>query len=110
VKTSIDAFKKDINAMAPKFATGGGRGGFGRGNADQTVLGKLTQAKNGLMAGMWPTEQTMKSYREAKADTPKAIADANAAFAEAKTLSTDLAKYNVTLTVPDAAPSAEPKK
>jgi photosystem II stability/assembly factor-like uncharacterized protein len=103
VKTSFDAFKKDINAMAPKFATGGGRGGFGRGNADQTVLGKLTQAKNGLMAGMWPTEQTLKSYREAKADTPKAIADATAAFVKARTVSADLAKYNVTLTVPDAS-------
>jgi photosystem II stability/assembly factor-like uncharacterized protein len=112
VKASVEAFKKDINAMAPKYVIGGGRG-FGRGNADQTVLGKLTQAKNALMAGMWPTEQALKSYREAKAETPKAVADANAAFAKARTLSADLAKYNVTLTVPaSAAASADaaPKK
>ncbi|HWK11638.1 MAG TPA: hypothetical protein VNR64_16385, partial [Vicinamibacterales bacterium] len=41
VKTSFESFKKEVNDMAPKYATGGGRGGFGRGNADQTVLGKL---------------------------------------------------------------------
>jgi photosystem II stability/assembly factor-like uncharacterized protein len=105
VKTSFDAFKKEINGMAPKFAAGGGRG-FGRGNAEPTVLGKLTQAKNGLMGGMWPTEQTMKSYREAKAETPKAIADANAIFAKAKTVSADLAKYTVTLTAPEAVSGA----
>jgi hypothetical protein len=48
----------------------------------------------------------MKSYREAKAETPKAIADANAIFAKAKTVSADLAKYNVTLTAPEAVSGA----
>jgi photosystem II stability/assembly factor-like uncharacterized protein len=100
LKTSFDAFKKEVNDIAPKYATGGGRGGFGRGNADQTVLGKLAQAKNALMGGMWPTAQTMKSFQEVKTETPKAIADANAMFAKAKTLSGDLAKYNVTLAAP----------
>jgi photosystem II stability/assembly factor-like uncharacterized protein len=109
VKTAFESFKKEINEMAPKYATGGGRG-FGRGNAGETVLGKLTQAKNGLMAGMWPTQQTLTSYREAKTETPKAVADANAAFAKAKTLSADLAKYNLTLTAPEAVSSAEAKK
>jgi hypothetical protein len=109
VKTSFDAFKKDVTAMAPKYATGGGRG-FGRGNADQTVLGKITQAKNGLMGGMWPTEQTFKSYREAKAETPKAVGDANALFAKAKTLSADLAKYSVTLNVPEPVAGVDAKK
>jgi photosystem II stability/assembly factor-like uncharacterized protein len=110
VKTSFEAFKKEVNDMAPKYAIGGGRGGFGRGNADQTVLGKLTQAKNGLMGGMWPTEQTMMSYREAKAETPKAVAEANALFAKAKTVGADLAKYNLTLTAPEPVTGADAKK
>jgi hypothetical protein len=110
VKTSFEAFKKEVNDMAPKYAIGGGRGGFGRGNADQTVLGKLTQAKNGLMGGMWPTEQTMTSYREAKAETPKAVAEANALFAKAKTVGADLAKYNLTLTAPEPVTGADAKK
>ncbi|HTL45941.1 MAG TPA: hypothetical protein VL262_16505 [Vicinamibacterales bacterium] len=110
VKTSFEAFRKEVNGMAPKYAAGGGRGGFGRGNAEPTVLGKLTQAKNGLMGGMWPTEQTLKSYREAKAETPKAVADANALFAKAKMLGADLAKYNVTLTAPEPVSAPDAKK
>ncbi|HWK11583.1 MAG TPA: hypothetical protein VNR64_16105, partial [Vicinamibacterales bacterium] len=70
----------------------------------------LTQAKNGLMGGMWPTEQTLKSYREAKTDTPKAVADANAIFAKAKTVGADLAKYNLTLTAPEPVSSSEARK
>jgi hypothetical protein len=62
---------------------------------------QLAQAKNGLMGGMWPTEQTTKAYAEAKTKLPKAIADANALIARAQALSTQLATYNITLTVPN---------
>lgn len=79
----------------------------------KSVSGKVAQAKNGLMGGMWPTAQTLKAYNEAKADAPKALAEVNAAFAKASTLSASLAKYNATLTAPpsiDAAPAAARKK
>ena len=52
------------------------------------------------MGGMSPTEATMRAYTDAKAQLPKAIADANALFARAATLSSALAKYNLTLTAP----------
>jgi len=58
------------------------------------------QAKTGMMGGMWPTEQTTKAYADVKTRMPKAVAEANALFTKAQTLSTELAKYSVTLTVP----------
>ena len=61
---------------------------------------KLGQAKNGLMAGMSPTEQTLRAYNESKTDVPKAVADVNALLAKANALSSTLAKYNLLLTVP----------
>jgi photosystem II stability/assembly factor-like uncharacterized protein len=106
VKASFDSVSKDLAALAPKFTApaagrgGGGGGGGGRGGAPPTPMAKLNQAKNGLMGGMWPTEQTMKAYNEAKVEIPKAINDANALFVKAAALSSSLAKYNVTLTAP----------
>jgi hypothetical protein len=55
----------------------------------------------------------MKAYNDVKAQTPKAIADMNAAIAKASTLSTALAKSNLTLTVPkpiEGAATAAAKK
>ena len=65
------------------------------------LLTRIGQAKNGLMGGMWPSEQTMKAYTDAKAQAPKAMADANALFARAGALSSALAKYKLTLTAPE---------
>jgi photosystem II stability/assembly factor-like uncharacterized protein len=109
LKAQFDALKKTVNDAAPKYVVGGGRG-FGRGNAEPTVLGTLGQAKNALMGGMWPTAQTLKKYAEAKADTPKAIADANALFAKAGPVADALAKVDVTLKVPAAVPVPGGKK
>jgi len=75
---------------------GGGRGG----GANDNVLTKITQAKTGLMGGMWPGDQTMKAYADAKTQTPKAIADLNALFARAATLGATLEKHKLTLTAP----------
>jgi photosystem II stability/assembly factor-like uncharacterized protein len=103
VKTPFDQLNKDLAAMMPKFIqqVGGRGGGGGRGGAaGDNVMAQAAQAKNGLMGGMWPTEQTMKAYSETKTKMPKAIADANALIARAQTLSTHLASYNLTLTVP----------
>ena len=101
VKASLEALTKEVAALAPKLtAPAGGRGGGGgRGNPD-SLAAKLGTAKNGLTAGMSPADPTVRAYTEVKSQLPKAIADMNAAIAKATTLSTALAKYNVTLTVP----------
>lgn len=102
VKTSFDALKTELAGLAPKLApppTGRGGGG-GRGGAPESLVTKLGQAKNGLTGGMWPGEQTMKAYNDLKAQTPKAIADLNAAIVKANALSVSLAKASLTLTVP----------
>ena len=44
----------------------------------------------------------MKAYTDAKAETPKAIADLNAAIAKAATLAPLLAKSNLTFDRPEA--------
>jgi hypothetical protein len=102
VKTSFDMLNKELAALAPKLAPpAGGRGrGGGRGGAGDSVLGRIGQAKNGMMGGMWPTEQTLRAYTQAKADVPKVIAEAHALFTKAAAVSAVLAKHNITLTVP----------
>jgi len=110
VKSQFDALKNETAALIPKLppAAGGGRGGGGRGAADGSLTGKIGQAKNGMMSGMWPTSVTMRAYTDAKAEAPKILADANALFAKAAAVSASLEKYNVTLAAPkpvEAAPA-----
>ena len=102
VKGSLDALAKDVAAIAAKFAQPVGQrgGGGGRGGANESLLARIGQAKNGLMGGFWPTSQTLDAYGEAKTATPKAIAEANALFGKAATLSATLATYKLTLTAP----------
>jgi hypothetical protein len=107
VKASFDALQKEIGAIAPKFvqAAGGGRGGAGggggRGGATENLLTRIGLAKNGLMGGISPGEQTTRAYNEMKAQVPKAMADANVAIAKASSLSSALAKYKLTLVAPE---------
>jgi hypothetical protein len=111
VKTTFEAFNKELTALAPKFAApavgrgggagGGGAAGGGRGAAvPENPLARATTAKNGLMGGLPVTEQVTKAYNDAKVQMPKAIVEANAVFAKAATLGPTLAKYNLTLTAP----------
>jgi hypothetical protein len=109
VKGQLDAFKKELEALAPRLALpqgGRGGGGGGRGN-NESLSGKVGQAKNGLMSGMVAGEQSIRAYTEVKAQTPKAITDVNAVIAKAATLSSALAKYNLTLTVPQPVKAIE---
>jgi hypothetical protein len=108
-KAEFEAVNKALTAVVPKFAAGGGgRGGGGGGQAGggrgptptPSPMARLTQAKNGLMGGMWPTDQTIRAYTDAKVQVPQAVAEANAVFAKAAALSTTLAKYKLTLTAP----------
>jgi photosystem II stability/assembly factor-like uncharacterized protein len=103
VKTSVDSFKKDLEALAPRLTVpqgGRGGGGGGRGGASESLLTKIGQAKNGLMGGMVVGEQTTRAYSEVKSQLPKAVADLNAAITKAQALSSTLATFNLTLTVP----------
>ncbi|HUR34555.1 MAG TPA: hypothetical protein VM032_12220, partial [Vicinamibacterales bacterium] len=105
VKTSVETLAKEVAALAPKLVApvggfGRGGGGGGRGGAPDSAITRAGQAKNGLMATLWPTEGTMKAYADAKTELPKAIAEANAAFAKGATLASSLTKFNVTLTAP----------
>jgi hypothetical protein len=136
VKASVDGFTKELAAVMPKFAAGGGgRGGQpspaatagqagagaaatagqagagaapAAGQAGQagqappvvSVAGRITQAKNGMMGGMWPTAQTTRAYDDAKAMAPKAFTEANAVIAKAAALSATLAKHKLTLAAP----------
>jgi photosystem II stability/assembly factor-like uncharacterized protein len=114
VKASVEAFNKDLAALAPKFAApagrgggGGAAGGGGRGSASDSVIVRIGQAKAGLIAGIPATEQTMRAYNEAKLQAPKAVADLNAAIAKAASMSSTLSKYNLALKVPDAVKGNE---
>ena len=122
VKAQFDGVNKDLTTLMPKFAAGGGgRGGGGGGGAaggagggrgatpPPSVIARMGQAKNGLMGGMWPTEQTMKAYNESKTEFPKAVTELNALFAKATPLATALAKYNVKLEVPPPVKYVAPK-
>jgi photosystem II stability/assembly factor-like uncharacterized protein len=108
VKSSLEAFKKELDGLAPRLATpqGGRGGGGGRGN-NESIAAKLGQAKNGFMGGMVAGEQAMRAYTEVKAQLPKAVSDLNAAIAKATPLSASLAKYNLTLTVPQPIKAIE---
>jgi hypothetical protein len=113
VKASFESLKTDAAAMAPRLTlTGGGRGGGfgGRGGADASVTSRIAQAKNGLMGGLWPTSVTMKAYGDAKAETPKAVSDANALFAKAAAVSASLAQFTMTLSVPKPVAMGAPRK
>jgi photosystem II stability/assembly factor-like uncharacterized protein len=103
VKASFDAVNKERAALAPRLAVpAGGRrgGGGGRGGANESLLVRLGQAKNAMMGGFWPTEQTLRTYTTMKADLPEAIADLNALFTKAAALSKALAPYKIALDVP----------
>jgi hypothetical protein len=115
VKAQFDAVKKDVDALAPKIGQQqggrGGGGGGGRGN-NESIPGKIGQAKGALMGGMVVGEQTTNAASDAKAQAPKAIADLNAAITKASALSTALARYDLTLNVPQPvkAPDVTPAR
>jgi hypothetical protein len=104
VKAQVEAFNKDVTALAarlvpPQGGRGGGGGGRG-GGAEQGPVARAAQAKNGMMGGMWPTQATMTAYNDAKIGVPALLTEAAALITKAQTLSSALAKHGVTLTVP----------
>ena len=114
VKASFESLRTESTALGTKLPAaggGGGRGvGGGRGGADPSLTGRIAQAKNGMMGGLWPTSITMKAYADAKAEGPKALSDANALFARAAAVSTSLAKYNLKLEAPKPVDTAAARR
>src|SRR5262249_26433817 len=108
VKGSFDALKKDVDALGPKLTPPAGRGGGRRGRGhNEHIATRLGQAKGALMGGMVVGEQTTNAVSDVKAQTPKVIADLNAAIAKASTVSASLTRYNLTLTVPQPVKTLE---
>jgi len=112
VKTSFEAFQKEMTATVQRLAAaagGGGRGGGGGGGrgagpaAEPNPLARIGVAKNGLMGGMPATAQTLQAYSDAKAQAPKALAEIDALATKASAMSATLAKHNITLKIPAAA-------
>ena len=102
VKSQVEALNKEVAAVSAKLVppAGGGRGGGGRGGGEPSPIMRLSQAKNVLTGGMWPTQANINSYNESKTAIPAAIGEADAVLAKAQVLSATLAKHNITLTVP----------
>jgi len=102
VKAQAEAVDKELTALVTKLVPpGGGRGGRGGGGEAGTpsLMARAAQAKNGLMAGMGPTQATMTAYSDAKTGVPAAITEANAMTSKLQALSAALAKHGITLTV-----------
>jgi hypothetical protein len=81
---------------------GGGGGGGGRGGGDpRNALARLSGVKGGIM-GIWeaPSVGATRQADEAKAALTKAMTEATAFLARAKTMSETLKRYDVTLNVP----------
>jgi photosystem II stability/assembly factor-like uncharacterized protein len=110
-KAQFDSLNKDFESLRKRFgvpipvpAAGGRGGGGGRGGPPpdpENVLARTVTLKNQLVS-VWetPSAAMVGQYTEAKADLPKAVADANAWLGRAATVSQALKKYDITLTVP----------
>ena len=110
MKTQFAAVKKQFESIAPKFGVplvpptagaggaGGGRGGAG---ADTSTYGRLTSLK-GQIAGIWetPSESLQRQYADLRLSVPRLMTEANAFMSAARSVSTELAKYSLTLTMP----------
>jgi hypothetical protein len=112
-RTQFAAVKRQFESLAPRFGVpitappaagggGGGGGGGGRGGAaDTSTFGRLGTLK-GQIGGIWetPSEGLQRQYADLRLSVPRLITEATAFMNQARTASTELAKYGLTLTVP----------
>ena len=118
VKVQFAAFKTAFDASAAKFGVqtaapdttpapagrgGGGGGGRGGGAAapDMSVFGRVGTLKTAIM-NIWelPSDALVKQYSDVKAMLTPAITEANAVVTRARTMSTTLQRYSITMRVP----------
>jgi photosystem II stability/assembly factor-like uncharacterized protein len=114
VKTQFAAVKRQFESLAPKFGVatvppvagagagaGGGGGGRGGAGADTSTYGRLTSLK-GQIGGIWemPSESLQRQYADVRLSMPRLLTEANAFMTAARSVSAELAKYSLTLTVP----------
>ncbi|MEI6669394.1 MAG: hypothetical protein WCP29_14675 [Acidobacteriota bacterium] len=113
VKASFEAFNKEVGALVPTLAPPAGRGG-GSGAAAPTVvpvpsvMARIGQAKNAMMATMPLTDAARKAYAESKIQLPKAVAEVNALITRAVALGKTLATYKLKLDAPDPVKAPAP--
>lgn len=93
VKGRFGAFRKDLAAVAAKFATPLGFGG----GQNPSLVARMAQAKTALMGSMPPTDVTLKAYADVRAETPAAIDEAKAVLARVPAINKELARYKLTL-------------
>ena len=104
--------KKQFESLAPKFGVsttapaavpGGGGGGGGRGGVgvDTSTYGRIGSLK-GQIGGIWemPSESLQRQYADLRLASPRLMTEANAFMTAARAAATELAKYQLTLTVP----------
>lgn len=115
VKAQYAAFRKDFDAVRAKFGIGTPAVGFGPGfgggggaggaaaaaAANANVIARVAAVKGAIM-GVWesPSDAMMKQVADVKAKVPPAILEANAVLAKARTISTAIGAYGVTLLAP----------
>ena len=112
VKTQFAAFRKEFDALRPKFGIGipavtfapgggGGRGGAAAApEANANVMARVGTVKGAIM-GTWetPSASLMKQVAEVKTALPPAITAANAFMVKARAMSATLASFGLTLKV-----------
>ena len=114
VKAQFASFKTAFDASAAKFGVqtaspdttpapagrGGGRGG-GAAAPDLSVFGRVSALKTAIM-NIWefPSDALVKQYADVKAMLTPAITEANAVVTRARTMSTTLQRYNISMRVP----------
>jgi photosystem II stability/assembly factor-like uncharacterized protein len=110
VKAQFAAVKRQFQSLAPKFgvpttpsapnafAGGGGRGG---GAADTSTYGRVGSLK-GQIGGIWemPSASLQQQYAEVRLGMPRLMTEASTFMTAARAASAELAKYQLTLTVP----------
>ncbi len=111
MKAQFDVFTKEFDAVRVKFgvpAAVGGRGGGGGGRGGAVagdVLAPVATLKV-QAGGIWaaPSDAVVRQSAAAKLALQLAVTQANAFLAKLTAMNQSLRPYDITLTVPQAAP------
>jgi photosystem II stability/assembly factor-like uncharacterized protein len=110
VKTRFDALKREFDVVRVKFGVqsgrgggGGGGGGGGRGGGapdPANVFGRVAALKGNIMS-IWeePSASLVTQYNQVKPAITAAVTEATTFLAKASTMSQELQRHGITLTV-----------